>query len=289
MISAATQQLFADIFERSDLFAGFHPIHRRKVAWGSGAPLHELPHVAVVADEPTLLDRLGFNLGPSNAPADAWLIRTSREETAPLHFGDRIAHAARVALEPDADPLACVMESVAEGWLFQVPTSASEAYLLAVGADPESLLAASRFVAPSIAHTGSFSARFPSHPRVSWPLCGPKWLACGTGALAFDPICGDGSGNAIREAILAAAVIRAASGGEDPDRLADHYRTRLLLGFQRHLQMCEQFYASGGDTAWWTSQRAALRQGIGWCRRELGPAPRFGYRLDGFVLTSAPY
>ena len=35
------------------------------------------------------------------------------------------------------------------------------------------------------------------------------WLACGTAAMAFDPLCGDGTAHAIREAILASAVIRA--------------------------------------------------------------------------------
>ena len=38
-------------------------------------------------------------------------------------------------------------------------------------------------------------------------MCGPGWLSCGTAALSFDPICGDGTGHAVREGILAAAVI----------------------------------------------------------------------------------
>ncbi len=40
--------------------------------------------------------------------------------------------------------------------------------------------------------------------------------------MAFDPICGDGTAHAIREAILAAAVIRALARG---DPVNDFYHT----------------------------------------------------------------
>jgi len=46
-------------------------------------------------------------------------------------------------------------------------------------------------------------------------LRGPDWLACGTAAVAFDPICGDGTAQAMREAILGCAVITAIGEGGD--------------------------------------------------------------------------
>jgi hypothetical protein len=81
-------------------------------------------------------------------------------------------------------------------------------WLLAVGDRGETLLAGSRMVSGQIAEITGEPAEFPAHPRIVWPLCGPGWLACGTGALSFDPLCGVGSGHAVREAILAAAVLR---------------------------------------------------------------------------------
>jgi flavin-dependent dehydrogenase len=111
------------------------------------------------------------------------------------------------------------------------------------------------------------------------PLAAPRRLACGTAAISFDPLCGEGTGNAVREAFLAAAVVRAALSGGDAEALAAHYTSRLQLGFLRHLQICQQFYNSGGHGEFWDAESDALRRGIGTLAAELQnqPAPR--YRL----------
>jgi hypothetical protein len=118
------------------------------------------------------------------------------------------------------------------------------------------------------------------------PVCAPGWLACGTAALSFDPLCGDGTGNAVREAILVAAVIRAATAGEDVDRLLAHYRARLIAGFARHLAMCRGFYLSGNCGPWWERELALLEEGIAWCSQALGAGSVFQYRLSGFELQA---
>ena len=109
---------------------------------------------------------------------------------------------------------------------------------------------------------------FACHPRVAQPLCGPGWLACGSAALGFDPLCGDGSGYAAREAILASAVVRAASQGSDTTELLDHYRARLLAGFEKHLEVCAEFYRSGHSGPWWDEQQAAAEKGLAWCHAQ---------------------
>jgi flavin-dependent dehydrogenase len=101
--------------------------------------------------------------------------------------------------------------------------------------------------------------------------------------MAFDPICGDGVGNAIREAILASAVIKATQSNSDIDALLAHYRTRLLAGFLKHLELCRQFYAARSGE-WWEAELSRLDEGAKWCRRELGSEIKFGYRLRGFEL-----
>jgi flavin-dependent dehydrogenase len=63
---------------------------------------------------------------------------------------------------------------------------------------------------------------FSASPRIPAPLCGPGWLACGSAAMGFDPICGDGTAHAVREAILALAVIRGGDHG-----MPAHYEARL--------------------------------------------------------------
>lgn len=93
---------------------------------------------------------------------------------------------------------------------------------------------------------------------------------------------GDGAGNAIREAILASAVIGAALKGADADWLLSHYQARLKLGFKRHLALCRDFYRSGGlgRESWWNGEVEALEKGISWC----GAEPRCAYQLVGFDL-----
>jgi hypothetical protein len=153
-----------------------------------------------------------------------------------------------------------------------------------VGSPVESLLAQSRLVAKGVTISGVTQAAFPAYPRIVDPVCGPGWLACGTAALAFDPLCGDGTGYAVREAILAAAVIRAAASGGAVDRLLAHYRARLIAGFLRHLELCRSFYISGSAGPWWETETRALEEGIAWCGRALPPVNPFGYRLNGFDL-----
>jgi hypothetical protein len=44
--------------------------------------------------------------------------------------------------------------------------------------------------------------------------------------------------------------------------LGQHYTSRLMQGFHRHLEACLRFYESGGDSEFWQNERNALRNGI---------------------------
>ncbi|HTX37573.1 MAG TPA: hypothetical protein VME43_21235 [Bryobacteraceae bacterium] len=285
LVSQATQALMADVFQQPSLFEGLPRLERRIVAWGPGAEPVTLPHSAVVVSEEALVGRIE----PRGPLADAgqfpeWRLFASRPlpASAALRcFGSR--HAWAVAAELKAPEAAsCWVESLGNGWLFLIP-----GWLIAVGAAPDALLAASRLVAGQIRGIRGDPAEFPAYPRIADPLGGPGWLACGSAAMAFDPICGDGSGNAVREAILACAVIRAAARGEPPGRLLAHYRRRLMAGFLRHLELALQFYRSGDGGPWWDEEAQALQRGVGWCAGELARAPAFHYRLEGFDLLPA--
>ncbi len=112
----------------------------------------------------------------------------------------------------------------------------------------------------------------------------PSRLACGTAAMAFDPLCGDGTSHAVREAILAAAIIQAAANGENEEELRSHYETRLLAGFGRHLALCSQFYKTGHRGPWWEQELKSLEEGMAWCGQQLGSRRDFHYQLNGFEL-----
>ncbi len=273
--------LLRDIFDQPALFGDAPRIRKRVVWWGTGP--HAVEHSAVFISEETLLEaiRPRRQAGHLDVP---WTIHAARPLPAPAldHcFGTRVAQALPVSLEPDADPETCWIESLEAGWLFLTP-----GWLLAVGAPADTLLGQSRLVAARIARCGAVRATFPAYARIASPLAGDGWLASGTAAMAFDPICGDGTAQAIREAILASAVVRAiANGGNTPDLLA-HYQARLTAGFQRHLLLCREFYRTGGDGPLWQSELEAIDRGIEWSNTARAKHAAFRYRLRGLELEA---
>jgi hypothetical protein len=286
LLSEPAQLLLRDIFEREDLFRGLPRIQKRLVAWGKEARPVALDHSAVVISEEALLERMGAAAAREDGPA-GWTIHAGAplpDSVSAQAFGSRTACAIPVKLSRDAEPAACWIESLPEGWLFLITTQPGAGWLLAVGQQPDALPAESRWIHSRIADRGAAGAEFPASPRVAAPLAGPGWIACGTAAMAFDPICGDGTAQAVREAILASAVIQAAARGGDLPALAAHYETRLLCGFQRHLAHCLEYYRSGGHGPWWLKEAGRAAEGIAWCASRVGGEPRFRYRLNGLDL-----
>jgi hypothetical protein len=291
MIGETAQRVLGDIFPEIELFKGLPRIRKRVVQWGPKAEALALPHSAVVLSEETLLKRIEGALMRSErieSETPEWTILSSRPLPAAveeIQFGARVAAAAVVQLKPGCDPQASWVESLPHGWLFMLPNG-ENGWLLAVGEDAETLLAESSLVARQILSVTSDARSFPCHPRVAQPLCGPGWLACGSAALGFDPLCGDGSGYAAREAILAAAVVRAAVQGTSRGGLLAHYRARMLAGFEKHLEACAGFYRSGHSGPWWDEQQSAVERGLLWCSAQLAGIGAFQYRLSGFALEA---
>jgi len=290
MLSEPAQALIREIFGREHLFRDLPQIRKRIVAWGRSASPIELEHSAVVVSEKLLLDSLGP--APPNAAtgADAgWTVFASTPlpaAAAEHRFGSRIASATQVELKPTAEPAACWIESIEDGWLFLIASAPGSGWLLSVGLRPHDLLDQSRLIREQIAGYQPAAAQFAASPRIVAPLAEPGWIACGTAAMAFDPLCGDGTAHAVREAILASAVIGAAARGDDSAQLLAHYEARLTAGFRRHLTHCLEYYASGCGGPWWQSEAESTTQGLDWCGRRLSRHAAFRYRLDGFELKA---
>ncbi len=294
MLSDLALSLIRDVFSRPDLFADLPRITQRVVAWGPAGEATALPHSAVVVSEELLLDSLrpGLTLAEGSAdnqPPD-FTVFASRPLPAEAHehrFGTRLASAVEVRLRNDADVSTCWIESFDGGWLFLIPRAGAGTWLLAVGSTPERLLESSRVIGPRVELLTHRSGEFAACPRIISPLGGTDWLACGTAAMAFDPVCGDGTAHAVREAILAAAAIRAAAADRaNAEAIVAHYSARLTAGFMRHLQLCREFYRSGGTGPWWTQELEALETGLAWCESAALRHGKFRYRLDGFDLVA---
>jgi hypothetical protein len=292
MLSDKALALIRDVFGQPTLFSRQPRIHRRHVMWGNSATPRSLDHSAVVVSEQHLLECLE---GAGSDPVAADDIGTAPDFTvytskplpsiaAEQRFGSRRAVATRVELNDASDLSACWIESLENGWLFLIPNAPESTWLLAVGAPLDALLAGSRIIAPRVTLLDGRSGEFSSCPRILSPLCGNGWLACGTLAMGFDPICGDGVAHAVREAILASAVISATAAGGDAPSLLAHYEAVLTAGMRRHLALCAQFYQAGGSGPWWQTELESLEEGFRWCTSKLADATEPRYQLNGFEL-----
>ena len=267
-------------FECSDdLFGSLPTVRKRVVLWGKG-PAVTLPHSGVVVEECVLLEKLWHRVeksSPDNACAADFTIQSvdSATNSKRQRFGSRRATATTVAIEQTAAQT-CWIEALDNGWLFLLPSGELTSSLIAVGESAAALLDRSQLVGPQVESLVGPGATFDAYPQILDPLCGPDWLACGNAAMRFDPICGEGAGNAVREAILASAVI--------PAGAIDHYAARLLAGFARHLNVCRKFYRAACTGPWWEAELADLERGRAWVYERLSSAATPQYRLVDFDL-----
>lgn len=288
LLSDTALELLRSVFERPDLFAGRPGVTHRVVAWGTAEPVR-LPHGAVVLSEGDLDAALGGASGATDRAADGAFMTLHTAPPFPAdamrRFGARRTVAAPVRLLHAEDQAACWIEAVETGWLFLIPSGPTSGWLLSVGGSAEALLGQSRHIAPRVERLGEPSGAFETSPRMLAQLQGPDWLACGSAAIAFDPICGDGTAQAVREAILASAVIGALRDGGDSDALRLHFESMMIGAMRRHLRLCGQFYASGGEGAWWRAQLADLAEGFDWCTARLAKMPEPRFVLQDFRLV----
>ncbi len=284
LLNTASQRLMSDVFENAKLLEGFYPINKRIVRWGANAETLVIPHSALAVSEQALLDRIDFRSGETG-PA-SYSIHSTKPLPVDLGeacFGNRRAEAVGIVLKSSAERHSCWIESVADGWLFAVSASDDRAWMLAVGASSEVLLTQSVLIAGIVESLAPERSSFAAYPRISNPLTGPGWLACGGAALSFDPLCGEGIGHALREAILAAAILKAHAQGQDWNQLQSLYAQRLRGGFRRHLEQCHKLYSSGGESEWWLTELDSIETGMRLIPRETQSAPAF--RLEGFDLV----
>ncbi|WP_241241956.1 hypothetical protein [Sphingobium algorifonticola] len=285
LLSDPALALIRDVFGDSSLFTDRPRITHRRVSWG-GSGLALVPQGGVLISEADMAAALPLPSGTTQrAHPDFTLHMAPPFPSGETHrFGARAATA--VAVTVNAPEAASWVEAVDDGWLFLIGGGDGPAWLLAVGAPLALLLGQSRHVAPLCHAVQTESATFDTCPRILPALAGDGWLAGGTAALAFDPICGDGTAQAVREAILASAVLVAIAQGGDPQALRHHYDSMLLAAMRRHLALCIPFYQSGGTGIWWQAQVTALTQGHQWCTARLAHTPEPQYVLRGFALVS---
>lgn len=284
--------LLGDVFAGFALPDGAHPIERRVVLWGTDMP-RVFAHRGWVIAGNRLAQALPWPDSHDDAsdhgPPALALTTTPPADARMMHFGAREAMALPVDLTPGADRAAALVEALAQGWLFLIPTGDTTGWLLVVGNDAELALRDSRLVAPAVAAIGAVSSCFETAPKLLDNPGGAGSLVLGSAALTLDPICGDGTATAVRGGILAAAVAAAMAGhdrGLDLAAVLAHYRAMTIATMRRHLTVSWPFYARGGDSAWWRDEAGALAEGHAWCTRQLAQAGEARFMLMGDRLVA---
>src|SRR5689334_20505960 len=122
-------------------------------------------------------------------------------------------------------------------------------------------------------------------PKKLREMNGANWLATGTAACSYDPLCGDGTGYAIRAAILAAAVLEGIDRGTPRESLLSYYKLRLTYAFYTHIRSCLALYSDAGFNDSWGSELAMMQAGVREVEQELSNMSMHQYRLDEFELS----
>jgi 2-polyprenyl-6-methoxyphenol hydroxylase-like FAD-dependent oxidoreductase len=285
------------------------------VAWGGGADAPatvEEPGLAIAAQ---VLQRLlrqslkGLSGAPSlqivetaptnSAPPADWTVEARGRGAAPafeiLSAGKRVAIVCEVRLSAETDASLATIESLDEGWLFLLPLGGRRAALQAIvpekptdhRASLSELLASSHLVTRFVAAIESESRVAACAPQARVATARSGWVAAGDAAVAFDPICGDGTGQAVRSGLLAAAVIEAILRGDREADCLAHYRARLAFAFHTHLTTVASFYQSSRSPRIWQGEVLATAVALESITRQRSNEAPPRYHLERFRLLPA--
>lgn len=204
------------------------------------------------------------------------------------------ARLASAASSRTADRSTCWLRTARLGWIFVAPVGTDVALVQAMVPGPVThpgpLLAdllAETGLTGALADPPTTATVVDAAPRLLYPPCGAGWLAVGTLAARFDPLSGSGTAHALRTALLAAAVIKAATGGEQVDALLDHYTRRLQDAFADHLRSCARLYDVGLPGAAWRDEVDATSSALVRASARRPPAGTFTLVYDRLTPNHA--
>ena len=292
----------------NDLFA-FTPLMWTRAFGVTGRRVRWAPGEETVAvDDPTvvvagadlhaqLLERVAATPGCRIAQpyAEGWVIRARGGDAAAKPNGRQWGERKILFAElPTAETLQDMyMEATPQGWVCLFPcaprTVAVQAMVASVAEDSRAQLAAMLermcSVGPSFAAPDPGPIVLDAAPRLARELCGANWFAAGEEAMRLDPVSGDGTGYAVRAAILAAAAADGIENGLPASLVYRHYRARLQSTFLAHLRACASIYGSAGFDASWDRERRATAAGISAVTRATAGQLPSGLRLHGLQLV----
>ncbi|MFC9583569.1 hypothetical protein ACFVJ8_12175 [Streptomyces yangpuensis] len=260
------------------LLDGGWPLTHRHARWGAGPSPARFPQPGRSVDGAVLAARMRERLGAGDLSGEppAWTVTaTPGERAAHEQAGRRRLLAGTAPVRRPRDQDTARLDCTGLGWLHLTPLGRDVCLVQAMvpgpAGDPAGLLA--RLLAESALGTRlrrppGTAVALAAAPRVHLapavpPVAGRGGLlVVGAGALRQDPISGTGTAQALRTAILAAAVIDAAAAGTSARALCAHYTNRLRAAFHDHLGTCLRLYPAAFGSADWRDEIDAMRRAL---------------------------
>jgi hypothetical protein len=271
-------------------------VRERIVDWSEGGRA-AVPHVAVVCDAHDLAGTLAgplWDCGVVRDVAEAvdadWTIDASgRPATTDAAGGTRVGYFARIANV--AAEASTSITATADGWIFTAPHPVEGVAALLVAPSMARADASPEGIAAWLARTGrqwvpesivDITRPAPIAPHIGQPLHVDNLLRVGEAALTLDPLRGDGTGFALRGAVLAQAVVAASLNGGDRSACLAHYGKRIRGVFLAHVRNCSEHYRAARHRSIWASDIAVMAALAH--RMDVDDSP-YEFRLSGLDLT----
>ncbi|MEV7523828.1 hypothetical protein [Streptomyces sp. NPDC091371] len=281
LLTGPTLELLRSVWGAGLLDDAWELTHRR-VRWGAGVRSARFAQAGRVVDGAVLAARMRERLEawptPDAGGPARWTVTAQVVGGAPVAhhtLGRRRLLAGTAPLRAGRDERTAVLDTTGLGWVQLTPLGAGDCLVQAMvpgpAEDPAGLLA--RLLTESAAgdvlrRPPDTVAAIPAAPRLHpAPALTPTdelphgLLTVGAGAIRYDPLSGTGTAQALRTAVLAAAVIDADAGGTPAAALCRHYTARLRAAFNEHLATCSELYASAFASRAWQDELDAARLG----------------------------
>jgi flavin-dependent dehydrogenase len=145
------------------------------------------------------------------------------------------------------------IETTMDGWIYLAQLGERKGLIQAMIVDQlslEEILTKTHIIKRYITKKFIQKACFNGSPTLLNEPCGPGWMAVGEAAISFDPISGEGVGNAIRGAMWTSSILKAVISGFSAVDCLKHYSYRLKKAFFHHLNECINLYSIFSSASW---------------------------------------
>lgn len=319
VLNGITCELLQDIWQDPHLWDDAFSLTKHKVIWGEESTMTNINYPAVSIEGTVLEKRLYNQLNHCIHITDnvkkfqaslnpdylqhlnqkfTWIIDSSGRESQVseilgkrkrLVFGERHVISTKVRLKSTNKQIGSWMEAVKDGWIFLAPLSQQTALLqvmlpgspICASTALSQILDQSKLIQAQISSVLHTPKLFNATPSLNLSPYGKGWISIGDAACSFDPICGDGTGYAIRQVFLATGALNGIATGIEYEEALQHFTMRLRKTFCSHLEHCINYYSESFSSILWKDELSRMKNTFQKHKNEIQQEYHFSYQLNG--------